>query len=197
VADLYDARDAIEEMGGFHVVNVQGHGSSAARQIFLLAEQLGLTEGDVVVVDGMYFFAGEQQDWSMFKGFSQGLKTGAIDRKLVLVATSQGNRNFSMKKGADDAAGMGMGDAPLQDCDAAVKLKLHEDDGEIRMVLSTLREGKPCEWSANARPANDFALAASSEPEQDAKDSTPKAAPTAKVRRFNTATKKKKGSIKR
>lgn len=165
---LEEAAEAMTEASGYYVEYVDGYGSAAVSEIAALIDRYDLQTGDVLAVDGMYFFA-QDQEWQSFKTFSQGLKRVALnkDRQLVVVATSQGNRDFSADLYADSGKEMGLGDAPLQDCDAAVKLALDPEEKLLRMMLTTLREGEPCQWACNAKPCTDFSVKYSDAPDLD------------------------------
>lgn len=165
---LAAAAEAMAEVGGFIIEQIQGHGSAAVAEIAALLDKYDMQEGDILAVDGMYFFAGDSE-WQKFRAFSQGLKKLALakERKIIVIATSQANRNFTSTLKGDSGKEMGMGDAPVQDCDITVKLALDSEDNQIHMMMGVLRRGKPCEWVINALPCTDFSLKMSDAPDQD------------------------------
>jgi len=163
---MSDAADAIEEVGSFYVESIEGYGAAAAAELDALCEQYELEEGDVVWVDGAYFFA-EDSNWQSFRSFSQGFKQVLLRRNLVGLITSQGNRQVSSKLDSDAGAEMGLGDAPIQDCDLAMKLKLFPEEKHLLVLVNTLREGVPCQFTIHARPCVDFGLKFSEAPDLD------------------------------
>lgn len=163
---LEDAADMIGEIGGFFVENIEGYGSHAAKEIDALADNYDLQTGDVIAVDGMYFFA-EDNQWQSFKSFSQGFKQLLLrkDRQCVGIATSQANRNFTEDINADAGNEMGSGDAPIQDCDLAMKLKHLPDDKLLRIMVNTLRRGVPVQFAIGAELCTNLSLRYSSDPD--------------------------------
>ncbi len=158
------ARDEIKKKGNFYVETVEGYGSTAGMEISALTEQYGLEDGDVVAVDGLYFYA-QDQDWRSCRAFSQSLKQLALGskaaksaKKLVLIVTSQGNQNFSSDENADAGREMALGDGPIQDCDLALKLNFRRDEKAIDIVVSASRESEGCTFTINAIPCEDYSL---------------------------------------
>lgn len=170
---LEDAATVIKETGNLHVDRVDGHGAAAASQISLLADQYEIGEGDVICIDGLYFYA-QNSEWSSFGAFSRSIKQLFLERNCIGLCTSQANRNYRANMQADSGTEMQMGDQPIQDCDAAVKLSLDSEENHLVMMMSTLREGKPAQWTSHAIPCVDFTLKFSDRPPEPSEEaSTP------------------------
>lgn len=172
---FFDACDDIEEQGNIWVENIDAYGAAAANQIFTLGEKHGLRPGDVVLADGMYFFA-KDSDWSSMRSFSQGFKQGLLRTKYVGIGTTQGNQNTKFDIDSDAGREVGLGDAPIMDCDMSMKVKLDKADKHILCMVNNTREGDVTMFTIHAKFCHDFTLKASDNPEE------PKAAPTQKGR---------------
>lgn len=165
---IADAADAVEEVGHFYVESVEGYGTAAVAEIDALCEQYELEAGDILWIDGGYFFA-ENSDWTNFRSFSQSLRQLLLRRKVILLMTTQSNRAQTNKLDSDAGAEVGLGDAPIQDCTLAMKLKLFPQEQHMLVMVNTVRDGMPCQFTINAKPCTDFTLKFSEAPDLDDK----------------------------
>lgn len=163
-SQLTDAQyEMLEEAAGYMVENkniiiesIYSCGAEAAAEVDALCEKYELKEGDILIIDGMYFYAGSS-DWQLMREFSQGVQRATKRRGLVTVCTTQGNRNQG-RQGADVGEELGLGDGPAQDCDMAVRVSLDEDSQELTLSIRAIREGRLCSFVINAILCEDFSV---------------------------------------
>lgn len=159
-AEAMSCYDAAEEMfeswGNFIVEAIDTDGKEAAIDVDALCEKYGLEEGDVCAIDGMYFYA-EGSDWKSMQAFSKGIQKVFRRRKVVGLATTQGNRNQG-KNDMDAGQEMGLGDGPIQDCDLAIRVGYNDEEKDITMAIRAVRDGVMASWVIHAKFCTDFTL---------------------------------------
>lgn len=153
---LREATEWMLDHGHIYVEAIHSDGAMAAAEVDALCEKYDLEEGDILLIDGMYFYAGSS-DWQLMRDFSKGVQRTTKKRKLVTICTTQGNRNQG-KGGADAGEELGLGDGPVMDCDMAIRCSLDEDNQELTLAIRAIREGKPCSFVINAMLCDNFEL---------------------------------------
>lgn len=163
---IQEGAEAMEEIPHLYVESVQGYGAAAARAVDALCEKYGIEEGDVCFVDGIYFYA-EDSDWKSLGAFSRGLADVKRVRKCTMMATQQANRSMKNTANSDAGAEMAMGDAPSQDTDGTLKVRLDGREEHAHVMLVEARDARRTEFTIHFKPATDFSVKYSDAPGED------------------------------
>lgn len=143
--------------------SVYCQGQEAAEQIDVLVEKYGLSDGDIVAVDGMYFFA-DSSEWQSMYELSRGMKALASrrkNRKLIVIATTQQSSRTGDKLDAGQELQLGSG--PAQDCDLGVRISFDKEKKEITLAIRAIRDGEEDTFVINGDLCTDMDVKYSSQ----------------------------------
>lgn len=156
----------LKEMNIIHIEKIGDFsGKEAVREIARLCKYHDMKEGDILAIDGLYFYS--SNDVFTMRTFSQSLRSLLLDTKYIGIFTTQANSNFEMSLNVDPGKITNLGDACMQDCTTGISMELNEDEQELTMATIATRDGKKRMWVINAMPCENFTLKLSDDPEED------------------------------
>lgn len=148
----------IEKIGDFS-------GKEAVREIARVCRYHGMQQGDILAVDGLYFYS--NNDVFTMRTFSQALRQLLLNMKYIGIFTTQANSNFEMSLDVDPGKITNLGDACTQDCTTGISMEFNEAEKELTMATIAVRDGLKQMWVINAEPCKDFTLKFSNDPEKN------------------------------
>lgn len=171
--ELADIGRILKEQGRIHIVQPKAvYGEAAVQEVARLASYYGLRPGDVIAIDGLYFY-GNNDPFTMRK-FSSGLRQFQLQRKFLVVGTNQGNQNFEMDADGDPGKMSNLGDALPHDATMMIAQELNQAERQLELMVMKLREGLKTNFVIDAQPYVSFELKFSEEPEIDSQFKVPK-----------------------
>lgn len=160
---LNSEMDQIHEGEAFLVEEMDSSGQEALVEIQAKASEHGAT---VIGIDGLGDLSANSE-WGSWWDVNKGIKGIAKRLKVPVIGTHHTNRDNRKKstKGqnaqdqSSDASDVALGEALFRYTDGLFRVyrtPQMADVEEIGVISKKVREGKPCHFTVNARPAIDF-----------------------------------------